>query len=655
MTQITTYQPPSEWWRSLSRPAQGRKPLRGLDAAWDVVAARFVPLVPRRRRCLKRAKRVLKHEAELSTMGTAGLNELMQTLRDRVRRGRDTADDLERAFAVVREQARRVTGLHAYPVQVAAALAIDSGCIAEVATGEGKTLIATMPAVVAGWRGRSCHVITSNDYLAKRDAETMSPVYRACGLNVGYVTGEMDPRQRRENYHADISYTTNKEAAADYLRDRLVMGHHRGLADTIIGRMAGRGLRADYLVQRGLETAIVDEADAVLIDEGMTPLIISGDAPNAELTDAFVVAADAAQHFSAMDHYKVDHGFRELRLTAEGRRLCAQLLSDHGGVWAGARRREEFVTQALTARELFINGKQYVVQDGKAVIIDEYTGRLMPDRTWREGLHQAVEAKEGIEVTPPKDTLARISFQRFFRLYRKLSGMTGTSWEERHELWQMYRTPTVRIPTNKPCIRKVRRDTLQPTQESRWQAVADEIATMHEQGRPVLVGTRSVRASEIVSTLLEERKLAHTVLNAVRHKEEAIIVAQAGQPGAITIATNMAGRGTDIVLGPGISERGGLHVVLTERHDSRRIDRQLMGRAARQGDPGSAAAFVSLEDELIVRYTDRLSRAILKRLDPQTLLRLAQWRSQSRARYQRKGVLKRDQWLAESLGFAGVE
>ncbi len=655
MTQLTTYQPPSEWWRSLSRPAHGRKPLRGLDAAWDVVAARLVPMVPRRRRYLKRSERVLRHEGELSPMGTAALHEVMQTLRERVRRGRDTADDLERAFAVVREQARRVTGLHAYPVQVAAALAIDAGCIAEVATGEGKTLIATLPAVVAGWRGRGCHVITSNDYLAHRDAQTMGPVYRACMLRVGHVVAEMDPQQRRENYLADLTYTTNKEAAADYLRDRLVMGHHRGLADTIVGRMTGRGLRPEYLVQRGLETAIVDEADAVLIDEGVTPLIISGDAPNAQMTDAFTIAAQAAHEFKAPEHFKVDQGFREVRLTAEGRRLAAQLVADLGGVWSGARRREEFITQALTARELYTFGKQYTVADDKVIIIDEYTGRLMPDRTWREGLHQAVEAKERITITPPKDTLARISFQRFFRLYRKISGMTGTAYEERHELWQTYRTPTVRIPTHKPCIRVSQPDALLPTQDARWTAVADEIERMHRLGRPVLVGTRSVKASETLSTLLHERQLPHTVLNAVRHQEEAITIAQAGQRNAITIATNMAGRGTDIVLGPGVAALGGLHVVLTERHDTRRIDRQLMGRAARQGDPGSASTFLSSDDELLVRYSRRATRAALTPFAPRVLLRLAQQRAQARARYQRRGVLKRDQWLAESLGFAGVE
>lgn len=647
--------PPSAWWRTMASPPKGPKDLRGMDAAWDAAVSYAVPWVPRTGKYLRRAKRVLLHEAELSAMSGEALNEITLTLRDLVRRGRDTAEDRCRAFAVVREHAFRALGLRAYPVQVAAALAMDDGCIAEVATGEGKTLLATMPAAVSAWRGRGVHVITSNDYLAQRDAETMSAVYEACGLTVGHVVGESDPMARRTAYHCDVTYTTNKEAAADFLRDRLVQGRTRGLPDVMLDRITGQGVSANRMVQRGLEYAIVDETDAVLIDEGVTPLIISGEAPNAELTDAYQTASLLADRFQAGQHFKVNTQFREVRLTPAGQEHLADMVDVFGGAVRGQRRAEELVTQALTSRALFHAGQHYVVQEGKVVIVDESTGRLMPDRTWREGLHQAIEAKEGIEVTAPKDTLARISFQRYFRMYRQLSGMTGTAWEARHELWRTYRTPVVRIPTNRPCVRKVSKDRVLPDKEARRQAVADRVQELHAEGRPVLLGTRSITESEALSTLLDQRGLVHEVLNAVRHAQEAEIVSQAGQPGAITIATNMAGRGTDIELGKGVKSAGGLHVLAAERNDARRIDRQLFGRAARQGDPGSAEAIIALDDEVIRRYVPAPVRAVLSLLTPRTLVRLAQRRAHKRAVAQRRGVLKRDQWLSESLGFAGVE
>ncbi len=657
------YEPPSAWWRTMATPPVGPKPLRGLDAAWDAVLSRGVAAVPRRGRYLRRAQRVLRYEDELRAMSEADLSLRQTELRERVRLGRDTFADRLHAFAVVRELASRTLGLRAYPVQVAAALALDDGCVAEVATGEGKTLLATMPAVVAAWRGRGVHVLTANDYLAQRDAEAMRPVYQACGVSVGFVVDGMDPPARRAAYADDITYTTNKEAAADFLRDRLVQGRVRGLPDVMLDRLTGGrlsqggggGVSAQRMVQRGLEVAIVDEADAVLIDEGVTPLIISGDAPNAELTDAFAQAAVLTGRFQPGEHYRVDTQFREVRLTKAGQAHLDEVTEGLGGLWSGRRRAEELLTQALTAAELFHPGQHYVIREGKVVIVDESTGRLMPDRTWREGLHQAVEAKEGVEVTAPKDTLARISFQRFFRMYRRLCGMTGTAWEARHELWRTYRTPTVRIPTNRPCIRTVEGDRVLQTKDARRSAVADTVQTLHASGRPVLVGSRSVTESEALSVLLNQRGIAHNVLNAVRHEQEAEVVAAAGQRGAVTIATNMAGRGTDIVLGDGVAGLGGLHVLSAERNLSRRIDRQLFGRAARQGDPGAAQAVVSLEDEVVTRYVPAALRSPLGPVVPRWLVRLGQRRSQKRAVAQRRGVLKRDQWLAESLGFAGVE
>lgn len=641
--------PPSAWWRTLaSRPPQPRLP-EGLDVAWEATAAAVVSALPRQRRYLQRAQVVLALADEVEAFDDAALRRETMEMRDVFRRGRQTPGQIFRAFALVRESAFRAIGLRAYPTQIAAALAMHDGNIAEVATGEGKTLIATLPATVAGWAGRGCHVITVNDYLAARDADLMRPVYEACGLTVAAVTGDLEPPQRRAAYAADVTYTTNQQAAADYLRDRLTLGPQTGLVDSMLrdlalGQPAGAAQR---VVMRGLEHVIVDEADSVLIDEAVTPLIISGQTPNQEQVDAFIQAAKLAPEFTKRRDYTVNREFREVRFTSAGRDKVARLTRDLGGLWAGQRRSEELLVQALTAVELYLPGVQYVVQDGKVVIVDESTGRLMPDREWRDGLHQAVAAKEGVEVEPPKATLARVSFQRFFRMYRKLSGMTGTAWEERRELWQTYRCPTVRIPTHRPCVRKLAADRVLPTESTKWSAVVDEVQRIHRTGRPILVGTRSVDASETLSERLTEKNIQHTVLNAVRHEEEAEVVAAAGQPGQVTIATNMAGRGTDIKLGPGVNELGGLQIIATERHESRRVDRQLFGRAGRQGDPGDVVTFLSLEDELPKRY-GRM------RWLPGFFGR-AQRRAQARARGMRRQVLKHDEHLADSLGFAGVE
>jgi preprotein translocase subunit SecA len=464
----------------------------------------------------------------------------------------------------------------------------------------------------------------------------------------------MNPQQRRDAYDADVTYCTNKEVTADFLRDRLMLGRERSLASVLLGKLVDPGsARADRLVMRGMEYAIVDEADSVLIDEAVTPLIISGDSPNAESAEAYQQAAQLASQFEPTVHYRTDHRYHEIRLTDLGRQLLDQSRQGRGSVWAGFRRSEELVIQALTARDLYRPGKQYVVREGKVVIVDEFTGRLMPDRTWRDGLHQAVEAKEQLKVQPFKQTLARVSFQNFFRLYRRLAGMTGTAAEARAELWQIYRLPVVRIPTHRPCIRHKFADRIYTTADQRWAAIVEEIQRVHHEGRPVLIGTRSVQASEHLSALLTEADLDHQVLNAERHAEEAAIIAQAGQSGRITVATNMAGRGTDIKLGAGVAQRGGLHVIATERHEATRIDRQLFGRAARQGDPGSAIAIISLEDELIQHHAPKWAKAC--HLPPRLRFALAQRRAQAVAYRNRRGVLRTDDWINEHLAFAAPD
>jgi preprotein translocase subunit SecA len=651
-------------WRMLAQRGRSEPLPTGLDAMWHAAAGQCRQWATQARHFLAQARKIDAMSDQFAHLSDSALRTCCSDLRDIFRRGRETPADILRAGAVVRAVAARTVGLTPFPVQLAGAMALEAGCVVEMATGEGKTLTATIPAALAGWRGRGCHVVTANDYLAGRDAELMAPVYEFCGLRVKAIDPEMPPPARREAYQADITYTTNKEAAADFLRDRLAMGRLTSVSQMLLREISGQdvgGVR--QLVQRGLDCAIVDEADSVLIDEAVTPLIISGQAPNPQQVEAFTQAAALAGEMTPTKHYKVNERYHEVELTAAGKAYLAERAHVMGGLWQGARRREELVTQALTARELYRAGKQYVIQDEKVVIVDEFTGRLMPDREWRDGLHQAVSAKEGLEIEPPKDTYARISFQRFFRMYRKLAGMTGTAAEARREFWQVYRLPIVILPTHRPCIRRIEPDAIFTTAQDKWQAIVAEIQAVHAAGRPVLVGTRSVHASEHLSSLLTEAGLDHQVLNAVHHEAEAQVVAQAGQPGRITVATNMAGRGTDIKLGRGVADNGGLHVIATERHESGRIDRQLFGRCARLGDPGSVRAFASLEDELVTRHASQVGAELIRRAGASTsappmarrLLMSAQRRAQRQALRQRKGVLKTDTWLDETLGFAGRE
>jgi preprotein translocase subunit SecA len=419
------------------------------------------------------------------------------------------------------------------------------------------------------------------------------------------------------------------------------------------------------MVMRGLHTAIVDEADSVLIDEAVTPLIISSPRKNELLKEAGRVAEEIVSALDVEADYRTNLRYREIEFTDTGRRKIADGCSSLPGLWRGSERRLELVQQALVAREFFHLGKQYIIQEGKVIIVDEFTGRPMPQRTWRQGMHQAIEAKEGLVISDPSETIARLSFQRFFRCFYHLAGMTGTAREAAGEFWQTYGLPVVTIPTNRPCIREHWPDRVFADETGKWRAIVEEVQRLHATGRPILVGTRSVTASEKLAGLLHERGLQFKLLNAVRLQEEAAIIALAGEPGRVTIATNMAGRGTDIKLGERVATLGGLHVIATERHESGRVDRQLFGRAARQGDPGSAQAFVSAEDELIRRYLARPGREILMRAlqrevpgkdrIARTAFAVAQRKAQSLASKQRRAVLRTDTWLEEALSFAGQE
>lgn len=600
----------------------------------------------------------------LRTQSDKRLRDCMARMRELFRLRRINDELVSEALSLIVEAADRTLGLRPYPVQIMGALALYYGYLAEMATGEGKTLTAVLPATLAGWTGRACHIITVNDYLAGRDAENMSALYSYCGLMAGCVPGQMEAEERRQNYSRNVVYTTSKEIVADFLRDRLALGSLAQPARRTIRKMLSPQWRGpENMVMRGLDTAIVDEADSVLIDEAVTPLIISRQTQNKPYQDVYQSAQKIADELTLGQDYHLNLRYKEIELKQSAYDKIRQLSNSLPGIWRGDSRRVELINQALSAKEYYHPQKQYVVQDGKVVIVDEFTGRLMPNRTWRHGLHQAIEAKENIDITSPTETLSRISFQRFFRFFNKLSGMTGTAKEASNEFWHIYRLQVMSIPTNRPCIRRLRPDRVYADTEQKYRAIVDHVIALNQSERPVLIGTRSVSASEKLAKMFDEKGLRYNLLNAVRHSEEAKIVAAAGEGGAITIATNMAGRGTDIKLGRGIAELGGLHVIASERHESGRIDRQLFGRCARQGDPGSAQSFICAEDELIQRFLpsyvhQRLVNAIEQESPAAKkfaafAISMAQRAAQKLAFRQRRGVLQMDTWLEESLGFTG--
>ncbi len=632
--------------------------LRGLDLMVNGTVGwvkNRLPVLPRLRRM---AQRIETLEPEIRKLGATRFDEEVQAVRDQARLGKMVGPILERGVALAREACWRAIEKRPYPVQLMGALAMFEGTVAEMATGEGKTITAAMAASLHAFAGRPVHVITVNDYLVSRDAEEMSPLYKMLGNTCGHVIHDSPQNIRFHEYRKNVVYVTSKELVADFLRDQIHLGHVRSGTEQMIVGFERPNQRANVLVP-GLWRVIVDEADSLLIDEAVTPLIISNspdDNPNAEL---YHLASQLAAMMRDGIDFTIDRTVRTVDLTARGHRhldeladeMHAQLGDGKSNFFAGARRREELVQQALVAAHCFHRDEHYLVDpEGKVQIIDESTGRVMADRTWRHGLHQAIEIKEGVPVTADKENLARQSFQRFFRQYPIMAGMTGTAWESAAELWQIYQRPVVRIPTNKPCIRKQPRSRMFDTAEQKWDAVLARVIELNDRGTPVLVGTRSVGASEEVSRRLFKAGRTHRVLNAAQNAEEANIIAEAGQLGRITVATNMAGRGTDIKLGTGVREVGGLHVIATEPHGSHRVDRQLFGRAARQGDPGSAQMFASAQDDLFVRYAPKLRHA-WRVIGFETLRKHAQAKAERFARFNRKQVLKSDQWMDQALPF----
>jgi preprotein translocase subunit SecA len=546
-------------------------------------------------------------EPQISALSDDELKNKTTEFKEKLAAGAMLDDILPEAFAVVREAAKRVIGLRHYDVQLLGGIVLHQGKIAEMRTGEGKTLVATLPSYLNGLSGKGVHVVTVNDYLAKRDREWMGPIHEFLGLSVGYINHDMENAQRRDMYQKDITYVTNNELGFDYLRDNMV-------------------IRAGDRVQRKLNFCIVDEVDSILIDEARTPLIISG--PSDERTDKYTIvnrlipslkirkitekdevnAKYAGEDLSAGYDALIDEKNHTVALTEQGIAKAEKLLgipniyNDVESEWV------HHINQALRAHHLYERDVHYVIKDGEIIIVDEFTGRLMPGRRWSDGLHQAVEAKEHMPIKEENQTLATITFQNFFKLYAKLSGMTGTAMTEANEFWTIYKLDVIEIPANRPVARTDYPDAIYKTEREKFNAVVGEVEKLWKKGLPVLVGTRSIEKSEHLSSILRARGIPHKVLNAKYHEMEAQIISQAGRKSAVTIATNMAGRGTDIVLGGNPSDKdeqayvatnGGLTVIGTERHESRRIDNQLRGRCARQGDKGSSRFFVALDDELM--------------------------------------------------------
>ena len=570
-------------------------------------------------------ERINSLEPEFEALSNDQLRRKTDEFRARLGKGESLDGLLPEAFAAVREAAKRTLSQRHFDVQLMGGIVLHQGKIAEMKTGEGKTLVATLPIYLNALTGKGAHVVTVNDYLAKRDCHWMGPIYHLLGLSVASIQHEasflFDPdyesedpawrhlrllegrnpyEARRQAYEADVTYGTNNEFGFDYLRGNMV-------------------LDLSQCVQRPLHYAIVDEVDYILIDEARTPLIISGAQP-AEVAQIYHTFARSIPHLRQEVDYQVDERDRAVTLTDEGFSKMERLLKKEGLLKGPSLHDDSnaplnyYLQSALKAHVLFKRDREYMVKDGQVIIVDEFTGRLMHGRRYSEGLHQAIEAKEGVQVQRENITLATITFQNYFRLYEKLAGMTGTAVTEAEEFYKIYKLEVVVIPTNEPMIRADSPDQIYQNEEAKFRAVAREIEELHTAERPVLVGTVSIEKSEHLSDLLKRKGIPHQVLNAKHHEKEAAIITQAGQPGAVTVATNMAGRGVDIMLGPGITEKGGLHIVGTERHEARRIDNQLRGRAGRQGDPGSSRFYVSLEDDVVRRFGGDRIKGLMERV-----------------------------------------
>jgi preprotein translocase subunit SecA len=548
--------------------------------------------------------RIVAHEQQLQDLADHQLRKESLGLRYRARSGESLDHLLPEAFALVREAARRTLGMRHFEVQLIGGAAMHFRSIIEMQTGEGKTLTATLPLYLAALSGKGACLATVNDYLARRDAEWMEPLYKALGMSVGVIQGQMPQPKRRQEYACDITYGTANEMGFDFLRDRLLSRSQGEGNRDLFGRMLGvTGDESDdQPVQRKLHFMLVDEADSILIDEARTPLIISALPGEDEqiAAEAYCWAAKEQGEFEEDEHYDYDHDDRTVELSLEGRQLVRRLTKPMAMDRLPLSTIYEYVQRAVKVRREMFLDRHYVVRDGEIVIVDEFTGRLAEGRKWRAGIHQAIEAQEGVEITFATSQAARITIQDLFLRFERLAGMTGTASSSRRELSKIYRVHVIEIPTNRPPIRRQLPALVFGTADAKWDAVVQDVVEQHQLGRPVLIGTRSIDKSEHLAQLLKTRGLETTILNARHVEQESEIIARAGESGNITVSTNMAGRGTDIKLGQGVAELGGLHVICTELHEAQRVDRQLIGRCGRQGDPGTFRQFLALDDEILL-------------------------------------------------------
>ncbi|WP_282141036.1 preprotein translocase subunit SecA [Cytobacillus oceanisediminis] len=545
------------------------------------------------KRLTKMAEQIDALASDMEKLSDEQLREKTEEFKARYQKGETVDDMLTEAFAVVREAAKRVLGLYPYPVQLMGGISLHDGNISEMKTGEGKTLTATMPVYLNALTGKGVHVVTVNEYLASRDATEMGQLYEFLGLTVGLNLNGLSKEEKQAAYAADITYSTNNELGFDYLRDNMV-------------------LYKEQKVQRPLHYAVIDEVDSILIDEARTPLIISGSAQKS--TQLYIQANAFVSRLKKDEDFTYDEKTKGVQLTEEGMTKAEKAFGIDNLFDISHVALNHHITQALKAHSSMHLDVDYVVQEGEIVIVDQFTGRLMKGRRYSDGLHQAIEAKEGLEIQNESMTLATITFQNYFRMYEKLAGMTGTAKTEEEEFRNIYNMNVIVIPTNRPIARDDRPDLIYATMDGKFRAVVEDIADRHKKGQPVLVGTVAIETSEIISKYLTKKGVPHNVLNAKNHGREAEIIADAGKPGAVTIATNMAGRGTDIKLGEGVKELGGLCVIGTERHESRRIDNQLRGRSGRQGDPGVTQFYLSMEDELMRRFGSDNMKSMMERL-----------------------------------------
>jgi len=547
-------------------------------------------------------KRVNAFEAEVQKLSDQEMDQHINQLKKRLHQFGLKESLVAETFATVREVSFRVIGKRHFDVQVLAGWVMINGMLVEMETGQGKTLTATLPACTAALAGIPVHIVTSNDYLAERDEEILRPLYQGMGLTSGSIVDGMETEPRKDVYKCDIVHSTSQQITFDYLRDRMEMGDDIGKLQIQFKHLQNQQQsKPSAFLLRGLCFTIIDEADSLLIDEAKTPLIISQTRENEKQNQSYADALYLVKSLSDTD-FKINETHQEIILTSTGKTKLLELAKTLDDEWQQKRRREIMVIQALKATHLFIRDKHYLVRDDKIEIIDALTGRSMPDRSWEHGLHQLIEAKEGCEITGERDPLARIGYQKFFKRYLRLSGMSGTVTEVAGELNKVYGLRVVKIPTHQPTKRKMQAEKVYKNTEQKWQAFVQKITQIHQTGQPILIGTNTVVDSELISDILNKHTLPHQVLNAMQDKQEADVIAKAGQLNNITVATNMAGRGTDISLGEGVEEIGGLHVIATARNDARRIDRQLYGRCARQGDSGSAEAFMSLQDENLATF-----------------------------------------------------